>query len=332
MGGLLGVLILAWIAPFPGSPLSPLPIPLLKKTGIFLIFFTQGVLLPGEEIKKGVKDWPLHLLVQCSIFLMLPLLAAGLLWTSSGFFHHPDLRMGFLFLSFLPTTISSAVGLTTLARGNVTGALFNCSLGAVLGSFLVPVYCLKWLQTGSGDSGINLTGTLSGISLILLLPLILGQLLRSRLGSAFTRHKNALSRMTLGVILFIVWTAFCSSFQQQVWLKVPPSDLIVCFLGSSLLLGLASSLVWLLSGWVRMDLPSRITAFFCGSQKALSVGLPLSVLMFGSGNPTVDLSLLVIPLLIYHPSQLLLGGWLVPKFAKRVQTHPPKPSEGNLLV
>ncbi len=325
--GIIGVIAFAAVAPGLGSDSSPLPISLLKDVGIFMIFFNQGVLLPGEALRKGLKEWPLHILIQSYLYIFIPLITAALLWLTRDIFVQPDLRMGFLFLSFLPTTVATAVGLTTLSHGNVTGALFNCTLSAVLGTILVPLYGLKWLQSGAAESGINLGETLGGIFLIIIVPLILGQCLRPKLENRFHHHRIAINRLNSGVILFIVWASFCSSFELQVWSKVDTTDLVICFLGASVLLAISSLLIWKLSGLIALDPASKVTAFFCGSQKSLSIGLPLSALMFGSADSGVNLSLLVIPLLIYHPAQMLLGGWLVPRFARSLRPHPTVPVE-----
>jgi len=39
-------------------------------------------------------------------------------------------------------------------------------------------------------------------------------------------------------------------------------------------------------------------------------------MIFGVGAGGPDLGLLLLPLLIYHTAQLMLGGWLVPHFQR----------------
>ncbi|WFB35894.1 bile acid:sodium symporter [Kiritimatiellota bacterium B12222] len=319
IGGIFLALFLAALFPVLGSAESPLPLHLLKPLGIFLIFFNQGVLLPGEALRKGLLSWKLHLLTQGTLFIWAPLLTSLLLIISSSFFEQSDLRLGFLFLSFLPTTISTAVGLCTMAEGNVSGALFNCSLAAVLGVFIVPLYCLLFMQLGDTGTDIPFGKTLGNVALSMLLPLLIGQCLRAPLIRSFTRHKTAVKRFNNGVILFIVWTAFCASFSQKVWQRVSMFDLALCVIATVCLLGITSTMLWKTSGWLHLDLPSRITAFYCGGEKSLAIGLPMSVIIFGENHATVDLSLVVIPLLIYHPAQMILGGWLAPRFAKKVE-------------
>ena len=51
----------------------------------------------------------------------------------------------------------------------------------------------------------------------------------------------------------------------------------------------------------------RIASVFCGSKKTLASGVPMAHLIFGA-NPAIGLILL--PIMIYHPLQLLAGGML----------------------
>lgn len=321
--GMVGVFALAAIAPQWGDPEGPLPINLLGLIGVFLIFFNQGVSLPGEELRRGILEWKLHLLVQLTTYLIFPLLAGLGLWLSTAWFDQPDLRRGFLYLAFVPTTVASAVALTALARGNVSGALFNCTLSSVIGVFLVPVLCVMFLEAGGVDGSIELGGMLAKIALTILFPLILGQTLRRGLKGPYVRHKTAVRRFNSGVILFIVWSAFCQSFLRDVWQRVGLADLALT--GFGVLALLAASGAWLWWGAARLGLSreSQVAGFYSGGQKSVAMGLPLSAMIFGVGAGGIDLSLLLLPLLIYHTAQLILGGWLVPYF-ERLSSPPAK--------
>ena len=49
----------------------------------------------------------------------------------------------------------------------------------------------------------------------------------------------------------------------------------------------------------------------CGATKTIALGFPLITVLYGS-QP--DVGLISLPLLIYHPSQILIGGLLVKPF------------------
>jgi len=56
----------------------------------------------------------------------------------------------------------------------------------------------------------------------------------------------------------------------------------------------------------------RIASVFCGSKKTLASGVPMAHLIFGA-NPAIGLILL--PIMIYHPLQLLAGGMLAQRWS-----------------
>jgi len=53
---------------------------------------------------------------------------------------------------------------------------------------------------------------------------------------------------------------------------------------------------------------------FCGSQKTLAAGIPMAQLIF-AGHPAMGLILL--PIMIYHPLQLILCSGLASRWARR---------------
>ena len=323
---ILGLVVFAWAFPALGGSESFIPVSLLRKIGVFIIFFNQGVQLPGEALKKGVLEWRLHVLVQVCTFVLFPLIVGSALWATSSVFDQPDLRLGFFYLAFIPTTVTSAVALTSVAEGNVTGALFNCTLSSMIGVFLVPFLCVTFLGAGGADGQVSLWPLLLSIATTILLPMILGQLLRPVLRDLFGRHKVLLRRFNNGVILFIVWSAFCQSFLRDVWRQIDGVDFVMTLFGVLALLFVVSGCVWKISGWVGLKVESRIPAFFCGGQKTLAMGLPMAVLLFEE-VPEIEISLVLIPLLIYHPAQLVLGGIVAPKFRNAVCAIPPGSNE-----
>jgi len=310
---LLCTVLLAGLIPELGGPSSVLPIHMLRSIGIFLIFFNQGVQLPGEELRRGLINWRLHLMVQSAVYLVFPLLTFLLLHLGGGLLEQPDLRRGFLYLSFVPTTITSAVALTGMAHGAVTGALFNCTLSAVLGVFITPALSVAFLGAGESEGSVTLVETLLSVATTILLPLGLGQAARGKLSTFYHRHKVFFKRLNSGIILYIIWAAFCQSFLRDTWNQVPPASLLMSFIGVLLLLLIMSAGLWTVSGWGGFPTPVRIAALFSGSQKTLAMGLPLSALIF---PPETELSLILLPLLMYHPAQLILGGWMIPGFQR----------------
>ena len=57
-----------------------------------------------------------------------------------------------------------------------------------------------------------------------------------------------------------------------------------------------------------------IAFFFSATQKALSTGIPMAHALFGATR--LDLAMILVPLMFYHPLQLLIGSFIVGKFAR----------------
>jgi solute carrier family 10 (sodium/bile acid cotransporter), member 7 len=64
-------------------------------------------------------------------------------------------------------------------------------------------------------------------------------------------------------------------------------------------------------GFTRED---RIASMFCGSKKTLASGVPMAKLIF-AGHP--GLGLILLPIMIYHPMQLIVCGVLAQRWGKQ---------------
>lgn len=301
---------LAWLVPEPGAKGGSLHPELVNKLGVALIFFLHGLTLSFQALAAGTRKWRLHLLVQASTFLLFPLLGLAVLFVAGNRLDG-ELRTGLFFLCALPSTVSSSVALTATARGNVAAAVFNATLSSLIGVLLTPL----WLSLVLGAAGraLPLGSVVLDLCCWLLLPLGLGQLARPLLGAWATAHKariNVVDRLT---ILLLVYTSFCDSVVGGVWHSgaVP---LAVSGLASLGLLVVALALTWLAGKLLGFDRADRIAALFCGSKKTLASGVPMARLIFG-GAPS--LAVILLPIMIYHPLQLVVGGWLAGRLARR---------------
>ena len=281
--------------------------------GVFLVFFLHGVNLSSEQISHGLKNMRLHLMVQGFTFIVFPLLwllADTLLGTRIA----PLLMLGFFYLCALPSTISSSVALTGSAGGNVPAAILNASLSSVLGIFLTPL--LVSFVVGSGSGGIDLGATLLDLCAMLLLPLVLGQLVRPLLGRFFARHKRYTNIVDKVVILLLVYAAFCNSMVSGMWQQQGAAVILGAFIGSALLL---AAILWMTTRTARalkFSTADEIAAVFCASKKSLAAGAPMAALIFGA-NP--GLGLILLPIMIYHPLQLIVCSVMAENYATRTR-------------
>ncbi len=72
-------------------------------------------------------------------------------------------------------------------------------------------------------------------------------------------------------------------------------------------------IVWHTSRALGFALADRVVALFCGSKKTLASGVPMARLIFGA-HP--GLAIILLPIMLYHPLQLVVGGWLAGRFAR----------------
>lgn len=309
--GMVLAVLLAWWWPEPGAHGGALHPELLNKLGVALIFLLHGLTLSFQSLKAGTLRFKLHLVVQLSTFLMFPILGLGLVQLSAGRVE-PALVTGVFFLCALPSTVSSSVALTAAARGNVPAAVFNATLSSLLGVALTPLWLAFVL--GAQGKGLPVGKVVLDLCLWLLLPLFVGQLLRPWFGAFASRHKARISFIDRGTILLLVYTSFCDSVVAGVWAGQGLVPLLYAGGVSAGLLALVLAATAQISRALGFPMEDRIVAIFCGSKKTLASGVPMARLIFGA-DP--GLSLILLPLMIYHPLQLVVGGWLAGLWAAR---------------
>ena len=301
---------LAWVLPDLGAADGPLKTALSTKAGVALIFLIQGLTLPAAALRKGVSQWKLHLLVQSFTFLAFPLMGIVLDRLAGGWLA-PDLRLGFLYLAVLPSTITTSVILTGMAGGNTVGALFNAVLSSLLGVFITPLW-VAWLMKASGRQQ-PLGPIILEIVALLLTPLVLGQALRPTCAAWTDRNKKRLGNLSSAIVLFIVYAAFCNSVKQRLWSQHGLDVLLPAAGGGVLLFGLAVLATEVLARALSLARPDLIAARCCAPQKTLASGVPMAKIIFGA-HP--GLGLILLPVLLYHPLQLIVCGALASRWGR----------------
>lgn len=309
--GMIAATVLAWLFPEPGAKGGALHPELANKLGVALIFFLHGLLLSFAALRAGTVLWRLHLVVQLSTYLVCPLVGLATLAVFGGALD-PSLSLGIFYLCALPSTVSSSVAMTAAARGNVAAAVFNATLSSVLGVFITPLWI--GLQMGASGASLPLGRVVLDLMLWLLLPLALGQLARPVLGALAARHKRKINVIDRATILLLVYTSFCDSVVSGVWLGSGATTLLVAAAFSVGLLATLLVAVDVVARRAGFSTEDRIATVFCGSKKTLASGVPMARLMF-AGHP--GLSLILLPIMIYHPLQLVVCGWLAGRFAAR---------------
>ncbi len=312
LSGMVIAIVLAALFPSPGAQGGCLHPELLTKAGIALIFFLNGALLSFGALRDGIMRWRLHLIIQGATFVLFPLIGLVFL-TVAGRWISLDLRLGLFYLCAIPSTVSSSVAMTAAARGNVPVAMFNATLSSLIGIVVTPLWMNFILRTSRQH--LDIINVFIEMALWLVLPLVLGQLARPLIGSWLAGHKTGTQIADRGVILVLVYTSFCDSFARHVWSSHSPATLALVIAATLGLFFLVLSLLW--QGCDRFNiLPAfRSAVVFCGTKKSLASGVPMAHLIFAA-NPA-SLGLILLPIMIYHPLQLIICTPLASRWARQ---------------
>lgn len=312
-GFLLGIFLaigLAALVPELGSQQSSFPWKPFIQVGIAVLFFLYGLKLDPAQLRAGLSNWKLHLLVQAATFLIFPLVVMGILGFSSGL--NPEFALGVSYLSALPSTVSASVVLVALAGGNVAAAIFNASISSLLGVFLTPV----WLRLVAGGAAgeLDVWSSFGELSLQVLIPVVLGIGLHAWLFPKLQPYFSKLKYIDQSVILIIVFTTFAESFSQQLFSSFSWGSLGLLSGLMGCLLLLALGLLYGLSSLLGFSRGDQITTLFCGSTKSLVHGVAMGKVLFP--NAAV-LGLVLLPVMVYHLQQLIVGSILARYFEKK---------------
>lgn len=278
------------------------------KLAIALLFFLYGARLSTREALNGLTHWRLHAVILACTFVVYPLI--GILLRPLSAVVSPELYQGILFLTLVPSTVQSSVALTGIARGNVSGAVVAASLSSLVGVVATPLLAMLLMRSSGGvliDASVFLD-----ISIQLLLPFLLGQLAHNFLPPV---REIAASKATKivdrGSIWMVVYSAFSQGVVAGVWTQLPLWQILFLI---ALAAALVVAMLWV-TGWVPGKLgfnrADTVAIQQCGTQKSLATGLPMASVMFGGAT----LGTLIIPLMIYHMTQLVICSSYVSRYA-----------------
>ena len=280
----------------------------VKYIAVSAIFLNSGLSLKTEELKSALAHVRLHAFVQFFTLGFVPILVSLLVrimatWTTLN----PWLLKGVLVVGCMPPPVSSAVILTKAAGGNDAAAIFNSAFGSFLGIFITPLLLLVFLGS---SSTVPFTSIILQLSMTVVVPLVLGQVLRRYIKEWMEQTKPPFGTISSCVLLLIIYTTFCDTFSHKnagVDSSGLLSVIVFIFILQSGLLYLTFTLTTLKES--PFSPADTVAMMFCATHKSLTLGIPMLKIVFAGYQ---YLSLISIPLLIYHPTQILLGGVLVP--------------------
>lgn len=274
---------------------------------IAALFFLQGARLSRDAILRGMTHWRLHAAIGATTFVLFPLLGLSLITTFPHLLPRP-LLLGVLFVCALPSTVQSSIALTSIAGGNVPGAVCSATVSNIAGIVLAPL--LFGAMSNLHGGGIDPMGIWQ-VVLQLLVPFAAGHLSRRWTGSWAERNRAVLAITDRGSILLVVYTAFSAAVVRGIWQQIPPMVLAVLALLMILLLGLIVLSTLLAGRALGFDRADEAALVFCGSQKSLVSGVPIaSALVSGAAAGPI-----LLPIMVYYPMQMLMCAWLARRYA-----------------
>ncbi|XP_060688924.1 sodium/bile acid cotransporter 7 isoform X1 [Hemiscyllium ocellatum] len=287
-----------------GGPLKPEFT--ITYVAVSTIFLNSGLSLKTEELASALMHIKLHMFVQIFTLGFFPTAMWFILKLLALTSINPWLLKGLQTVGCMPPPVSSAVILTKAVGGNEAAAIFNSAFGSFLGIVVTPLLLLLFLGS---SSSVPFSSIFSQLFMTVVIPLILGQILRRYSKDWLERKKPPFGVISSCVLLMIIYSTFCDTFSSPK-IDLDTFSLIIIVL---LIFFLQLSFMFLTfiistrkkSGFTAAD---TVAIMFCSTHKSLTLGIPLLKIVFSGYE---HLSLISVPLLIYHPTQILLGGLLV---------------------
>jgi sodium/bile acid cotransporter 7 len=307
---LVGTILLATFLPARGP--FAVAVGWLSALTIILLFFFHGAKLAREQVIAGLTHWRLHLTILASTFIFFPLVGVIGAKAWPGLLPH-DLWTGMLFLCALPSTVQSAIAFVSMARGNVPAAIASASASQMLGILLTPL--LMGLMAGAHGGGVNLKG-IGEIAAQILLPFVVGHLLRPWIGAWVARHKALIGITDRSTIIVAVYGAFSAAVLEGLWHKLPPAALGLLVAVNAVLLAVGLGFTWGLGRALGFDREDRIAIQFCGTKKSLLQGVPMAKVLF----PGPQTGVILLPIMLFHQMQLMACAFIARRYGNQPET------------
>lgn len=306
---LFAVVGLAWLVPDLGRSGGFLHIDFYTNYGISMVFLLYGLTLSWDRVRAGALNWRLHLVVLGATFIVYPALVWGI-GAAAGSMIGSDVKLGFFYLSASPSTISSSVAMTSIARGNVAGAIFNASLSSLVGVFVTPLW-VNWYLSQTGEA-LALGHVILKILLLVFAPIVLGQAVRPLLADWIARQKLLVKVIDRGTILAIVFNSLANSVADGVWKGRGAALVLLVAIGAMLLFASMFLLLEAICKALGFNRADTIAGVFCGTKKSLASGISMAKVMFGSSP---SLGMIILPFVIYHLLQLIAASVIARRWA-----------------
>ena len=278
--------------------------------GVAIIFFFYGVKLTPKQFAQGLTNWKMHVIIQCATFILFPLLVLIL----KPFVVNNNLWLSLFFLAALPSTVSSSIVMISIAQGNIPAGIFNASISSLLGILITPA-CMGIFMIQQNLS-FDATEIYGKLVFQILLPIVVGMVARPLLGDFVQKYATHFKIFDQLVILFIIYTSFCSSFADNAFAFLTISSFALLFLCVICLFACVFFILQKVCAFFNFTYKDTITVLFCGSKKSLLHGVVISKVLFIG---TAVSGIILLPIMIYHAIQLVFVSMYATKQQQKQQ-------------
>lgn len=301
--GIAVVVVLALF--FPGLGLFVKKHKILN-VGIFLTFLITGLSLDTRLALQQIRN--IRVLV-ASLFSALLLIPAGtFILAGLAFPENPDFVVGSIIIAAAPVTVASGTVMTALALGNVPLSLFICVLCYFASLLSIPLV-LKMLLGATQGIELPMGQIVGTLAVTMLIPTVLGQILRPWLKEAIVSWKKAFSIFSQCIVLLIIFNAVSGSAGVIGSLGAGIAGL---FLFMIFLHALILAMNLAIAKAIRLDRPSTSAFTIHTSQKTPTISYVVWAGYFAQAFP-----LAMIPGIAYHLVQTFMDTFVAGWFKKR---------------
>ncbi|CAF1200028.1 unnamed protein product [Adineta ricciae] len=255
-------------------------------------------------------QYRIHLSIQVFSFCICPILFLILSTIYRLLTYQYQLAMGIKALGTLPSPVSTAAFVVRAIGGNEAIAMLNSTIGSLLGTLLTPVLLYIMLGGTLTSHSQSFIHVLISLSTTILVPIAIGQLLRIYFPLVVNRTIPYSNTINNWILLINIYTTFCQTFKQSGSTSLTFVSLLILLLTIFSIQIFLTGLLFFACQRFHIRPSDTIAIVFCGSQKSLTTGMPILQTIFPENTS------ITIPLLIYHPMQIILGNYLTPVFQR----------------
>lgn len=285
--------------------------PYFRSGIVFAVMMATGLSLRADTIGRSVtRPAAAIVAIGCNV-LLVPLLAYP-----TQFFLPYETFGGLWVASLVPCTLASAAVWTRKAGGDDSIAILT-TIVTNLACFVVVPAGLYWVLSNQSD--LSASQQIAKLAATVVAPLVLAQWLRTVTVSGHVvadwadQRKREISVFAqCGILVMVVLGSSQSGLMMAS--ATDTSDSESSFVGVGLLLGsvagvhgVALLLAIGLARTLRIGRDQQIACGIAGSQKTLMVGLQIAI----------DCGVSVLPMLLYHASQLLIDTVVADRWKTR---------------